>query len=157
MKTDKISSNTVIMYFALGYKGQYIFKDEIKLSCIHVKNQAVTGTRGTLPTTSFNETGILKMSKEIALLQMMNVRIMYLKTAQHYVMRQLEDRPDRCGLISGTLQVMRNSEIIPQAAYPVHTAEEDSLDLWELDSVLKTFLNEVINVSHPGDQWNNAL
>lgn len=41
-----------------------------------------------------------------------------------------------------------NYEMISQAAYSGLTVEEDSLNLWGLDPVLTTFLNEVIKASH---------
>lgn len=151
MKTVDISSITVLMVFALECIGQYIFKDEIKLPCTHVKNQAITGARWSLPTIPFIESELLKRSKkELALLQMMNVRIMYLKNSQNYVMRQREDLLNWEGLAPCTLQVMKNYEMISQTAYSGLTVKKETLDLQELDPVLKTFLSEVIKVSHPG-------
>lgn len=81
----------------------------------------------------------------------MNVRIAYLKKAQNDVMWQCEYRPDRAGLATGALRVVKNYQMIPQAAYSALTVEKEIFDLQELNPLLKTFLNEVIRVSHPGN------
>jgi hypothetical protein len=48
------------------------------------------------------------------------------------------------------LQVIKNYEMIAQAANSGLTVQEDTLDQPELNPLLKTFLSEVINVAHPG-------
>lgn len=109
MKAGKISSTTVLPFFALECIGPYIFKDEIKRPSTHVKNQPITGTCWSLSITSFIESAILKTGqKKFYISPRMNVRIACYQKARSYVMRQWEDR--RGVFIFGALQVMKTTK-----------------------------------------------
>lgn len=125
---------------------KYIFTKDIELAATPVKNQYRSGTCWSFATTSFIESELIRTGKgTYDLSEMLFVHQAYLNKATHYVRLQAKANFGPGGQAHDVMDVIRNTGLIPDEAYPGLNIGEAKHIHGEMDEVLKAMLDAVIS------------
>ena len=123
----------------------YQFKMLYEVPTTPVKNQYRTGTCWSFSGLAFFETELLRMGKgEIDLSEMFTVRQAYMEKAQRFVRFHGKTNFGNGGIIHDVLYTIKNYGLMPESAYPGIKYEEEKHVHAEMDALLSSYVNTVI-------------
>lgn len=126
------------------HKG-YQFKMLYDLPTTPVKNQYRSGTCWSFSGLAFFENELLRMGKgEFDLAEMFMVRQAYLEKAQRFVRFHGKTNFGNGGIIHDVLYTIKNYGLVPESAYPGLKYGEDKHVHAEMDALLSSYVNTVI-------------
>ncbi|MCD6090874.1 MAG: aminopeptidase [Bacteroidales bacterium] len=123
----------------------YQFKMLYEVPTTPVKDQYRTGTCWSFSGMAFFETELLRMGKgEYDLAEMYNVRQSYVEKADRFVRFQGKTNFGNGGIIHDVLYNIEKYGLVPEAAYPGLKYDEPKPVHAEMDALLSTYVNTVI-------------
>ncbi|MDA3904592.1 MAG: aminopeptidase [Bacteroidales bacterium] len=123
----------------------YEFKMLFEVPTTPVKNQYRTGTCWSFSGLAFFETELLRMGKgEYDLAEMFIVRQAYIEKAQHFVRFHGKTNFGNGGIIHDVLYNIKNYGLMPESAYPGLEYDEPKHVHAEMDALLSSYVNTVI-------------
>ena len=123
----------------------YEFKMIYDLPTTPVKDQYRTGTCWSFSGMAYFETELIRMGKgEFDLAEMYAVRQAYIEKADRYVRYQGKTNFGNGGIIHDVLYTIKKYGIVPESAYPGLKYEEPKHVHAEMDALLSSYVNTVI-------------
>ncbi|MBN1651777.1 MAG: aminopeptidase [Bacteroidales bacterium] len=123
----------------------YQFKMLYEVPTTPVKDQYRTGTCWSFSGLAFFETELLRMGKgAYDLAEMYNVRQSYLEKAKRFVRFQGKTNFGNGGIIHDVLYNIKNYGLVPEDAYPGLNYDEPKHVHAEMDALLSSYVNTVI-------------
>lgn len=146
--------------FLLGgpCQAQYVFSDEIDLSCTSVKSQAKTGTCWSFSTVSFLESELIRMGQvPMDLSEMYIVRQIYQDKARNYFLRQGKANFSEGSLAHDVIRAMEMGGLMLESDYSGLMPGQEAHNHGDLVKGLKGFMDGILNSRNPNGQWMVAL
>ncbi|MFH0999376.1 MAG: C1 family peptidase [Bacteroidota bacterium] len=123
----------------------YQFKILYEVPTTKVKDQFRTGTCWSFSALAFFETELLRMGKgEYDLSEMYMVRQAYLEKADRFVRYHGKTNFGNGGIIHDVLYTIKNYGLLPETAYPGLNYDEKKHVHAEMDALLSSYVNTVI-------------
>ena len=142
--------------YAQSLQGQLTILKEVPATS--VKDQAQTGTCWSFGTTSFIESELIRLGKgEFDLSEMFTIRCTYQDHAEMYVRYH-----GKLNFSSGAqgwdmFNVIRKYGIVPQKAYPGLRIDPKQHDHKEMDKVLKSMVDALVELDKVSPVWEEAF
>lgn len=137
---------------------QYDFKEDMRLDCTPVKNQARTGTCWSFATASFIEAEAMRKGHgEHNLSEMFVVQNIYRDKASNYILRQGKANFSQGALAHDLMRIMQNQGIVPEEVYSGLMPGEEKHNHSELEAGMKGFLDGVLKHRPVSPKWKAAF
>ena len=134
------------------------FKMIYDIGATSVKNQGKTGTCWDFATQSFLESELLRMGKgHYDLSEMFTVRYTYPLKAERYVRYHGKTQFGEGGQAHDVLKVFNTYGAVPYDVYPGIEPEDTLYKSTELDAVLKSVLNTIINRKQISSKYEDVV
>jgi len=124
----------------------FVFTTITEIKTTPVKNQSRTSTCWTFSGVSFFETELIRLgNEEIDLSEMFFVRMTYPLKAKNYIRYHGQTTFGPGGLFGNLLYCMDNYGVVPEEVYPGKQWDQKLHNHSEMDAVLKSILDAIIN------------
>lgn len=134
-----------------------IFNDIVILPVNSVKSQGKTGTCWSYATGSFLESELIRKGKgEFDLSEMFVARNVYLEKANNYVRRHGKTNFGEGSLSHDLINTINKYGLVPNSVYSGLLDNAKKHDHSELSSLLKAYLNVIIDRKNPSDLWKDG-
>jgi len=138
----------------------YEFQSIIDLESLPVISQDKTGTCWSYSSSSFIESEIIRLTgKKIDISEMFQVRNIYPKKAENYILRQGKAQFDEGGLAHDFINSVRDYGLVPHDAYTGLTSIETMHNHSEMVKILKAMVN--VYVENPNKKlsknWKESI
>lgn len=137
---------------------QYEIKEDMRINCTPVKNQARTGTCWSFATASFIEAEAMRKGHgEHNLSEMFVVQNIYKDKARNYILRQGNANFSQGALAHDLMRIMEKEGIVPEEVYSGLLDGEEKHNHSELESGMKGFLDGVLKQRPVSTKWRSAF
>ena len=148
-----------LFVFAEGNKKKIPHKFKIvkEVKTTPVLSQGSTGTCWDYATTSFIESELMRMGKNVDLSEMFTVRMRYPFKAENYVRFHGKVNFGQGGQAHDVLDVIRDYGMVPESVYSGKMWKQDKHNHSEMASVIKGMIDAVIKKRNPTPVWKDAV